>query len=50
MAPNPCKCGYFGGPKREWRCSTVDVQRYRNRIHIHVEARRPVSGYLRWSP
>jgi len=31
-AMNPCKCGYFGDPKRECRCSPVDVQRYRDRI------------------
>jgi hypothetical protein len=29
---NPCPCGFFGDPKRECRCSTVQVQRYRNRI------------------
>ena len=42
---NPCKCGYFGDPKRECRCSQMDVQRYRDRIsgplldriEIHVE-------------
>lgn len=44
-ATHPCKCGYFGDPKRECRCSPIDVQRYRDRISgplldridIHVE-------------
>src|SRR4029077_2650571 len=44
-ATHPCKCGYFGDPKRECRCSPNDVQRYRDRISgplldridIHVE-------------
>jgi len=44
-AMNPCPCGYFGDPKRECRCSHVQVQRYRDRISgplldridLHVE-------------
>ena len=31
-AMNPCPCGYFGDPRRECRCSPVQVQRYRDRI------------------
>lgn len=45
-AMNPCRCGYFGDPKRECRCSPREVENYRNRvsgplldrIDIHVEA------------
>ncbi len=45
-AMNPCACGYFGDPKRECRCSPVQVEKYRqrisgpllDRIDIHVEA------------
>ncbi|HEX2751349.1 MAG TPA: YifB family Mg chelatase-like AAA ATPase [Verrucomicrobiales bacterium] len=44
-ALNPCPCGYFGDPKRECRCGTAQVIRYRqrisgpllDRIDIHVE-------------
>jgi magnesium chelatase family protein len=31
-ALNPCPCGFFGDPKRECRCSPLQVQRYRSRI------------------
>jgi len=45
-AMNPCPCGFMGDPKRECRCSTPQVQRYRSRlsgplldrIDLHVEA------------
>jgi magnesium chelatase family protein len=44
-ALNPCPCGYHGDPKRECRCSPLQVQRYRerisgpllDRIDIHLE-------------
>ena len=44
-AMNPCPCGYHGDPKRECRCSSPQIQSYRNRISgplldridIHVE-------------
>ncbi len=44
-AMNPCPCGYWGDLKRECRCSSPQVQRYRqrisgpllDRIDIHVE-------------
>ena len=28
----PCPCGYFGDPKRECRCSPLQIQRYRSKI------------------
>jgi magnesium chelatase family protein len=31
-AMNPCPCGFFGDLKRECRCSSIQVQRYRQRI------------------
>ena len=44
-AMNPCPCGYYGDTKRECRCNSVQIQRYRakvsgpllDRIDIHVE-------------
>ncbi len=29
---NPCKCGYFGDPKRQCTCSPGDVNKYRSKI------------------
>ena len=31
-AMNPCPCGYYGDPKRECRCSTKQIENYRQRI------------------
>lgn len=44
-AMNPCPCGYYGDTKNECRCSSLQIQRYRNkisgplmdRIDIHLE-------------
>jgi magnesium chelatase family protein len=44
-ATNPCPCGYYGDPRRECRCGTNAVQKYRqrisgpllDRIDLHVE-------------
>lgn len=44
-AMNPCPCGYYGDVKRECRCGSVVIQRYRqrisgpllDRIDLHVE-------------
>jgi magnesium chelatase family protein len=29
---NPCPCGYYGDPRRECRCGSAAVQKYRQRI------------------
>ena len=31
-AMNPCKCGYYGDPRRECRCTPREIQKYRSRI------------------
>ncbi len=31
-AMNPCPCGYQGDPKRECRCTPIQISRYRQRI------------------
>jgi magnesium chelatase family protein len=44
-AMNPCPCGYYGDPRRECRCGTKEVQKYRqrisgpllDRIDLHIE-------------
>jgi magnesium chelatase family protein len=44
-AMNPCPCGYLGDPKRACKCSSTQIQRYRqrisgplmDRIDLHVE-------------
>jgi magnesium chelatase family protein len=44
-AMNPCPCGYYGDPRRECRCGSMAVQKYRqrisgpllDRIDLHIE-------------
>jgi len=44
-AMNPCPCGHFGDPKKQCRCTEIQVQRYlgkvsgplMDRIDLHVE-------------
>jgi magnesium chelatase family protein len=50
-ALNPCPCGFYGDPKRECRCTQLQVQRYRDRISgplldridLHLEV--PATSY-----
>jgi magnesium chelatase family protein len=54
-AMNPCPCGFFGDPRRECRCSPIQIERYRHRISgplldridIHVEV--PAVAYTELS-
>ncbi|MDD7986251.1 YifB family Mg chelatase-like AAA ATPase [Lentisphaera marina] len=44
-AMNPCPCGFFGSSQKECRCTSMQIQRYRNkisgplldRIDLHLE-------------
>lgn len=44
-AMNPCPCGFFGDPKKQCKCSPLQIQKYRSkisgplldRIDLHVE-------------
>jgi magnesium chelatase family protein len=44
-AMNPCPCGYYGDPKRHCRCSSNQIEKYRqkisgpllDRVDLHVE-------------
>jgi magnesium chelatase family protein len=31
-AMNPCKCGFYGHPKKECHCGPGEIRRYRNRV------------------
>ena len=54
-AMNPCPCGHHGDPRKPCRCTTIQMQRYRNRISgplldridIHVEV--PAVDYAQLS-
>ena len=48
-ATNPCKCGYYGDPRRSCTCRSYEIAQYRNklsgpimgRIDIHIELGNP---------
>jgi len=39
-AMNPCRCGYYGHPKRECRCTPYEIKKYRNKISGPIVDRR----------
>lgn len=57
-AMNPCKCGYYGDPRKKCSCTPSQIQAYRarvsgpllDRIDIHVEASAlPISDFAKTS-
>ena len=54
-ALNPCPCGYYGDLKRECRCSSAQITKYRQRIsgplldHIDIHVEVPLIDYKEFS-